>query len=474
MAEDPPTLAVALQIPVLGLVLGCGVVSGPAPAQQRLALTDILAAKVHASEKHGGLPYRWFAPKGASKPGGSKYPLVLFLHGAGERGDDNRAQLRHGVADFVAAANQTRRPCFVLAPQCPRRVWWNDRYPALIELTRKLIAEHPVDPDRVYITGLSMGGYATWHALAHDPDLFAAAIPICGGGSGDIPKLLAKQELDRTAIWVFHGGADRTVPLAKSEAMVAVLKKLGKEPKFTVYQGVGHNSWSRTYADPEVHEWLFAQRRRFPIPALQDGDRIVFFGDSITQAGAGKGGYIRLIEADLKKYRPQLDITLIGAGISGHRVPDLQKRLQRDVLGKQASIVLIYIGINDVWHWHNNRGTKPADFDAGLRDLIAKIQASKARVILCTPTVIGEKTDGSNKFDKLLAEYSEISRRVSRDTGTQLLDLRERFLHHLATHNPENKDRGILTRDAVHLNSTGNRFVADQMLEALGVAPTRR
>jgi sialate O-acetylesterase len=202
---------------------------------------------------------------------------------------------------------------------------------------------------------------------------------------------------------------------------------------------------------------------------LKKGDRIVFLGDSITQAGARGNGFIRQIETALKNTHANLEIAIIGAGISGHKVPDCQKRLDRDVLSKKPSIVFIYIGINDVWHWNRNKGTKKEDFDAGLRDMIAKINAVGARVILCTPTVIGEKTGGGNKFDVMLEEYSAISRTVATATKSQMLDLRKGFMDYLEVHNKGNKDRGILTGDSVHLNPAGNAKVAELMLGALGV-----
>ncbi|MBI1373426.1 MAG: redoxin domain-containing protein [Phycisphaera sp.] len=204
------------------------------------------------------------------------------------------------------------------------------------------------------------------------------------------------------------------------------------------------------------------------VQPLKKGDRVAFFGDSITQAGAGKGGYIRLFEAAVKEAHPDLGVEVIPAGISGHKVPDLQKRVDRDVISKKPTIVFIYIGINDVWHWNRNAGTKKEDYEAGLNDLIKRITDAGARVILCTPSVIGEKTDGSNKFDSMLEEYSDISRKVAKETDTQMLDLREAFKAYLKEHNTENKERGVLTRDSVHLNETGNRFVADQMLAAVG------
>ena len=202
---------------------------------------------------------------------------------------------------------------------------------------------------------------------------------------------------------------------------------------------------------------------------LNKGERIVFLGDSITQAGARGDGYIRQVEAVLKRTHPDHGITIIGAGISGHKVPDCQQRLQRDVISKNPTLVFIYIGINDVWHWNKNKGTTKEDFDAGLREMIAKIKAAGARVILCTPTVIGEKTDGSNRFDKMLDEYSDISRKVAADTGSGMLDLRREFMAHLKAVNQANRDRNVLTTDSVHLNAAGNTKVAELMLGALGV-----
>jgi len=204
--------------------------------------------------------------------------------------------------------------------------------------------------------------------------------------------------------------------------------------------------------------------------ALAKNEVIAFFGDSITQAGARSGGYCRLIAEAIEKQRAELGVKIVYAGISGHKVPDLQARLDRDVLSKNPTIVFIYIGINDVWHSTQGRGTPKDQFDAGLRDLIKKITAANAKIVLCTPTTIGEKTDGSNSLDAMLEEYSTISRKVAADTGVTLCDLRRTFLATLKKQNPDNKERGILTSDGVHLNAAGNKFVADQAAEAIATA----
>jgi len=202
---------------------------------------------------------------------------------------------------------------------------------------------------------------------------------------------------------------------------------------------------------------------------IESNDRIIFLGDSITQAGARPGGYVSLFAAEIVEKFPDKKVEVIGAGISGNKVPDLQKRLQKHVLAKKPSLVFIYIGINDVWHSQKGKGTSKEDFDSGLRDIIKKIQDVGSKVILCTPSTIGEKTDGTNELDSMLEEYSAISRTVATETGSQLLDLRTAFIDHLKTANPKNQRKGILTRDGVHLNTAGNQFVAQQMLGAIGM-----
>lgn len=204
-------------------------------------------------------------------------------------------------------------------------------------------------------------------------------------------------------------------------------------------------------------------------PALKKGDRVVFLGDSITQGGVGPKGYVTMIKNELAEKHKDLGVEIIGAGISGNKVPDLQRRLEKDVLSKKPTIVVIYIGINDVWHGEKDpaRGTSKEKFEAGLKEIIGKIQAGGARVVLCTPTVIGEKKIGTNNLDKLLDEYSDVSRGVAKATNSQLCDLRKAFADHLTKSNSEDKDKGVLTTDRVHLNEAGNRLVAQTILKTI-------
>jgi lysophospholipase L1-like esterase len=184
--------------------------------------------------------------------------------------------------------------------------------------------------------------------------------------------------------------------------------------------------------------------------------------------GVKPNGYITLIKDSLSKKFPSIEI--IGAGIGGNKVPDLLARIDTDVIAKNPTIVVIYIGINDVWHFvtPGQVGTSKDVYEAGLEKIIGKIQQMGARVILCTPSVIGEKKDGANQLDAQLDEYSGISRRVAQKTKTDLCDLRNAFVNYLKTHNPDNAEQGILTADRAHLNDEGNRLVASEILRALG------
>ena len=181
-----------------------------------------------------------------------RWPLMLFLHGSGESGE-SLAKVKANGPPKLIAGNERAFPCIVVSPQSPGRGWNPDYLAALLD---DICATYRVDPDRVYLTGLSMGGYGTWMLAAAHPDRFAAIVPICGGGNpADADKLKG------LPIWAFHGADDKTVKLENSEKMVDALKAVGSDVKFTVYPGVGHDSWTETYANPELYDWLFAQKR---------------------------------------------------------------------------------------------------------------------------------------------------------------------------------------------------------------------
>lgn len=207
---------------------------------------------------------------------------------------------------------------------------------------------------------------------------------------------------------------------------------------------------------------------------LIPNERIAFLGDSITEFGAGRGGYVWLIEKALSRRKTDLRPTLIKAGIRGNKVTDLQARLQKDVLAQKPTVVFIYIGINDVWHSLQGTGTPKERYKAGLRDLIQRIQAAGATVVLATPSVIGEKKHGTNELDAMLDEYAAISRTVAREMKAELCDLRRSFIEYLREHNSGNVSHGILTQDGVHLNRAGNCLVAELASASIASALRKR
>ncbi|PWK25194.1 lysophospholipase L1-like esterase [Arcicella aurantiaca] len=193
--------------------------------------------------------------------------------------------------------------------------------------------------------------------------------------------------------------------------------------------------------------------------------KIVFFGDSITQAGVQPKGYITQFGQMLEQKGLKDKYELVGAGIGGNKIYDLYLRLEDDVLSKKPDIVFVYVGVNDVWHKATSgTGTDPDKFERFYQALINKIKANNITLILCTPAAIGEKNDASNQQDGDLNQYSKIIRNLASKNNLALCDLRKEFQDYNSKNNPENKEKGILTTDRVHLNDLGNQFVAEKML----------
>lgn len=184
---------------------------------------------------------------------GKGHPLILFLHGAGERGSDIQKVAVHGIPKIAAA--QDDFPFIAVSPQCPGGSWWTSEAEALEALLAEVIATHNVDESRVYLTGLSMGGFGSWALAIRNPDLFAAVAPICGGG--DPEKVAAIKDVP---VWNFHGAEDSVVDPKQSQAMVDALEAVGGDVKYTLYPGVDHDSWTATYDNPELYEWFLSHR----------------------------------------------------------------------------------------------------------------------------------------------------------------------------------------------------------------------
>ncbi|MHA4810413.1 SGNH/GDSL hydrolase family protein [Flavitalea flava] len=202
--------------------------------------------------------------------------------------------------------------------------------------------------------------------------------------------------------------------------------------------------------------------------AYQKPVRVIFFGDSITQAGANPGGFIVKMTDDLKQKGLNSQFELIGAGIGGNKIYDLYLRMEEDVLAQKPDVVVIWVGVNDVWHKQSfGTGTDPDKFEKFYTAIINKLRDKNIRVILCTPAVIGEKTDFTNQLDGDLNAYSQIIRNIAQKNHSGLVDMRELFHNYELKNNPGNNTKGILTADGVHLNDAGNKLVADKMMEAL-------
>jgi len=238
---------------------------------------DVYQKKLFLS-KGDTLPYRIMYPPDFDSSG--KYPLLLFLHGAGERGNDNEKQLVHGARFFADPSNRKAFPALVVFPQCPEDDWWarvddstdpdenrvftffskgspNPAMRLVLNLLDELVKESFIDADRVYLGGLSMGGMGTFDLLSLRPKTFAAAFPICGGGN-----LKTARKISRiTSFWIFHGADDKVVDPEYSSGMAEAIKKHKGKVKLTIYPGTGHNSWDNAFAEPALLPWVFSNRR---------------------------------------------------------------------------------------------------------------------------------------------------------------------------------------------------------------------
>lgn len=429
-------------------------------------LTTVLFASVAARAEdyeprtfeapEGKLLYRLMKPLNFDPA--QKYPLVLLLHGAGERGSDNEAQLKWGGKDFARKEVREKYPAFVLVPQCPKDRKWVEMpwegdtgtAPADAGPTQKLLLgaletvqkEFPIDPDRLYVTGLSMGGYGTWDLITRYPDKFAAAAPICGGG--DKTKAGAAKPVP---VWAFHGDADTAVKPVRTTDMVEGLKAAGGQVALTMYAGVGHNSWSNAFAEPNYFPWMFAQRRGQPAQKMElavspytmlamppenvfagagplqladwfkklwmqrrvefrkntekEKGAVVFLGDSITQ-GWGT----------LAQDFPNLKVA--NRGISGDTSRGVRYRLREDVLALNPKAVSLLIGTNDL-----ALGGEPEQVIANIQAIVAELQKQNANVPIVLNRVMPRGPQPGKfpeKIQRLNGMIDEMAKKDSRLT----------------------------------------------------------
>jgi predicted peptidase len=249
-------------IVLLAIVLGFFIITQAARVDFEARVFEPSAGNV--------LPYRIHVPNISDK--NRKYPLVVFFHGSGERGEDNYAQLLLGVNDILKFTRKHNDPAIIIAPQVPTNQQWVDKpwftdvhimpeqpsqsMALTMELITRLISSYPVDTKRIYVTGLSMGGFGTWDILQRNPQIFAAAVPVCGGGDINYAETIKD-----IPVWAFHGDSDEVVKPKLTRNLIFALQAIGGKPKYTEYKGVGHNSWTQTYADENVLSWLFGQKK---------------------------------------------------------------------------------------------------------------------------------------------------------------------------------------------------------------------
>ncbi len=382
-----------------------------------LALAQDFETRTYTGPDGGVLPYRLLKP--LHYDAAQKYPVVVLLHGAGERGDDNKAQMKWGAGLFSKPEVMDKFPAFVLVPQCPKdRKWveidWsaeNPVAPADAGATQALLLgaleavqkEFSTDASRLYVTGLSMGGYGTWDLITRYPGKFAAAAPICGGG--DKTKAAVAKA---TPVWAFHGATDGTVKPVRTRELVDALRAAGGSVAHTEYPGVQHDSWTFAFAEPTLLPWMFAQRlgqpaqqmdtaaslytalamppqevfpgpgplqladwfkklwmqRRVDFSGSREKDRgaVVFLGDSITQGWS-----------TLAKDFPTMKVA--NRGISGDTARGVRYRLKEDVLDLQPRAVSILIGTNDL-----DLGGEPEQVMENVKAIIAELQKQNASV----------------------------------------------------------------------------------------------
>jgi predicted peptidase len=222
---------------------------------------DGFVARVYRNGRET-MPYRLFIPIGYDRQ--KMYPLIVWLHGAGGIGHDNLRQISGdqipGTRTWTTEEHQAKYPAFVLAPQSPGD-WTGVNLHALsaplalvVNILELLSSEFSIDRQRLYVAGQSNGGFGVWDLITRRPDLFAAAVPVCGGGD---PARAA--HVITAPIWAFHGSADRNIPVTASRQMIEAIRKAGGHPRYTEYQGAGHDVWTRAFAEPELADWLFAQ-----------------------------------------------------------------------------------------------------------------------------------------------------------------------------------------------------------------------
>jgi predicted peptidase len=240
------------------LLVGVACASGQSTSGEQKAVSWGQSEQMFQKQitKTVSLRYLLYLPKDYGRKE-QTWPLMLFLHGAGERGDDLALVRKHGPPKLVEQGQDL--PFIIVSPQCSAGTWWTEEMDALMALLDEVQSKYAVDPNRVYLTGLSMGGYGSWALACRHPERFAAVAPICGGGERHLAR-----NLKDVPVWAFHGAKDPVVPLKESQEMVDALKQARGDVRLTIYPDAEHDCWTETYNNPKLYEWFLSHRKNEP------------------------------------------------------------------------------------------------------------------------------------------------------------------------------------------------------------------
>jgi len=417
------------------------------------AVAEDFEARVHKQPDGVELPYRLLKPLNYDKA--TKYPLVVFLHGSGERGSDNAKQIGYIAGLTTNKELREKFPCFVIAPQCPDEKKWVEMpwdgitgdapketspvQQSLLGALDSLAKEFSLDPDRLYITGLSMGGYGTWDLITRFPDKWAAAIPICGGGD-KARAGLAKP----VPVWAFHGADDTVVLPVRTQDMVDGLRAAGGRASYTLYPAVSHDAWIQAYSEPNLLPWLFAQKRgqgaklalaysektipmpdekyftgqgpitisdwfkghwiecrqRFTKTPDNEQGAVVFLGDSITEGW-------QTLAKDFPRFKTA------NRGIAGDTSRGVLFRMD-EVLNLKPKAVSLLIGTNDL-----GLGGEPEQIAANIKEIVALLQKQNPKMPIVINRVMprgkvpGLFPDKIQKLNGLIDELVKSNKRLT-------------------------------------------------------------
>lgn len=389
-----------------------------------------------------------FLPEGYQDGEEKEWPLIFFLHGAGERGDSLALVKKHGPLKM--AEQQADFPFIVVAPQCPEGRWW---YASELKvLLDKVISNYRVDQERVYLTGLSMGGYGSWEMAMRYPHMFAAVAPVCGGGN---PEQVCRMQ--KLPVWNFHGAKDPVVPLAASEQMVYALQDCGTEVRFTVYPEVEHEAWEPAYSNPELYSWFLEHKRP------RDWEELSRFSEEDENRHiAADSGWIIFTGSSSIRMWPDIQEDfkvekILNRGFGGSQISDLLKHYDKLILQYKPRQVVVYSGDNDI-----EAGKSPERVAADVKVLhhqLARDLPNTSFVFISIKPSLARaaKFDKMQEANRLIREYLETQ------PNARYVDVTEAMMKNGASPagagtSARQIREDLFLEDGLHMNEKGYRI----------------